>query len=191
MSAGLRFGNRQISPVVILSVLAAVLAIFALLLPETVDESPGNSSTHSPAPAGARMAFQLAERMGWRASRREKPLASVDGRTVQVVLSPQELLGADEVHRLLENVRMGGGMMFDVLNGKEIGDSLGLSAGPMRAMLSLTADTKCKSDESRVVRTMTEILPPSVFDVKWRRPPPSAVIPIDVSLRRGVAQPVA
>jgi hypothetical protein len=114
--------------------------------------------------------------MGWQPSRRDAPLAATPPFSVQVVIAPREALGAVEVHRLLENVRRGGGLIFDIDGGKEIADSLGVAAGGFDAWLfPVASDTSCEGGRSPLeMRTMLA-LPPSVSAVRWRRPPPGRV----------------
>ena len=90
--------------------LAALAVLAAILTPENRPQGGGLSS-YSTGPDGASIAFELAQRMGWHASRRETRFDSTSTRpTVEVVVGPQQALGRHEVHRLLENVRRGGGL---------------------------------------------------------------------------------
>ena len=50
--------------------------------------------------------------MGWRVDRRRRPSIRREAPAVNVVLAPEQALGAHEVHRLLENVRRGGALIF-------------------------------------------------------------------------------
>jgi hypothetical protein len=184
MSTGIRLGNRQISAVTVLAALVGLVTIVALLVPEAVDEGPANNSSYSAAPTGARIAYELAERMGWGVARRESPLATSDARSVQVALSPQSLLGAEEVHHLLENVRRGGGLVFDVESGAEIADSIGIVMGAAEGMLNPVAENDCGKQSRPVAFRASVLLPPSIRELKWRRPPPGPVTRITVSSRR-------
>lgn len=191
MSTGLRIGGRQISAMTVVATLAGFVALVALLAPETVEEGAANNSSYSAAPTGARIAYELAERMGWRATRREAPLTAPDGRSVQIALSPQSPLGAGEVHHLLENVRRGGGLVFDVETGAEIADSIGIVEGTLDAMLTRISDRDCSEKGARPVTTRASfLLPPSVRELKWRRPPPGPVTRIVIPSRKTTFQTV-
>ena len=75
----------------------------------------GRSKQLCDRPRRRRMMYELAQRMGWHAERRLTPMDSaVRDTTIQVVIDPSVTLGAREVHRLLENVRRGGGLVFTI-----------------------------------------------------------------------------
>jgi hypothetical protein len=180
MSDGVRIGSRQIGAPTILVVLAVIVAAVALLAPEAVNDA-GNASTRSAAPDGARISYELAARMGWHVSRRDTPFEMVDGRSVQVVLAPRELLGAQEVHRLLDNVRHGGGLIFDVAGSESgIADSLGLSLGKLRSVHDGGRDSLCGGEgagrvtrrPSTAVEIRARLYELTTRELKWRRPPP-------------------
>jgi Domain of unknown function (DUF4350) len=162
-----RFGAKTI-----LAALAVVVALVALLTPEVPTKGEGRPTSYSTGPNGVRMAFELAARMGWRTERRVTPMDSAPAvPTVQVILSPGEALGAHEVHRLLTNVRRGGGLVFALDGGEEIGDSLGLALGRPARLLSNYGDANCPTPSSFRDRTLLA-LPPEVNQIVWRRPSP-------------------
>ena len=51
-----------------------------------------------------------------------------------MVLAPRGGLGGHEVHRLLENVRHGGGLIFSLDGNDELSDSLAVDAGMYAAL---------------------------------------------------------
>jgi hypothetical protein len=166
-ATGRRFGAKTI-----LAVLAVVVVLVALLTPEVPTTGEGRPTSYSTGPSGVRMAFELASRMGWHTERRLVPMDSTPGApTVQVVLAPREALGAHEVHRLLTNVRRGGGLVFALDGGEEIGDSLGLDLGRPGRLLSNYGDRNCPTPSSFRDRTLLA-LPPEVNQIVWRRPAP-------------------
>src|SRR5262245_17752414 len=140
----------------------------ALFTPE--DAAPGVSfSSYSTSPSGLRIMFELAQRMGWSASRRQTPFASGATSAVQVVVGPGEALGAREAHALLENVRRGGGLIFTVDDAPEIADSLGIvGRGAERRLVR--SDDDCLRRESSVNRNMPAALAPAGQPIAWRRP---------------------
>lgn len=165
-----RFGAKTL-----LAVLAGLLVLVALLTPEAPTSDQGKPTTYSTGPNGVRMAFELAQRFGWRTERRLGPMDSTPtAPTVQVVLAPGEALGAHEVHRLLTNVRRGGGLIF-ALDGsdqiEELGDSLGMDVGRPGRFLSNYGDASCPTPTSFRDRTLLA-LPPQVSQIVWRRPAP-------------------
>jgi hypothetical protein len=156
-----------------LLVVLALLAVVAAVLTPDVKEQGGGFSSYSTAPGGTSIAFELAQRMGWRATRRETELDPSAPPSVQVVVAPSAL-GRHEVHRLLDNVRRGGGLLFSIGDNTELADSLGLALR-IRGSLLMDMNNDC-------VRRPTAFglatLPPSVYALVWRRPPPGEPVPL-------------
>lgn len=151
--------------------LAVIAIVVALITPETAQRGDGATS-YSVTNDGTRIAFELAQRMGWHVSRREAPLDSIAERpTAQVVLAPSQTLGAHEVHRLLENVRRGGALAFTVGGNSTIADSLGIAIR-MQPELMTNDGVACRTRRPTALNFTT---PPTVFPVVWLRPPPGAV----------------
>lgn len=114
-----------------LIILAAVLLFFivvAVFTPQRTLSDDWRASSLSAEPRGARIAYELAARLGWRVSRTIADSIVPDERTVVVVLDPQLPFRAKEAHALLNGVRRGGALLYamhdDVLN-----DSLRVRAG--------------------------------------------------------------
>lgn len=179
---------RRIGSKTILAVLAAVVVIAALVTPEAPTQDQGVPTTFSTGPSGVRIAYELAQRMGWKVERRLVPFDSgMPAPTTQVVLAPSEALGAHEVHRLLENVRRGGGLVFDVDGGDEIADSLGLALGTPARLLSGYGDAECATPSSFRDRTLLA-MPPQVNRIRWRRPAPGPTTVLGTT-KGGLEQP--
>ncbi|HEY4303583.1 MAG TPA: DUF4350 domain-containing protein [Gemmatimonadaceae bacterium] len=156
--------------ILIVLVILAVLA--AILTPEATDEGGGLSS-YSTAPLGSSISYELAQRMGWRVLRRDTPADSVAGLpTVQVVIGPEQALGRHEVHHLLENVRRGGGLVFSLESNDEIADSLGVVLRQRGRLLTM-AEQSCSV--ARRQPTGLAALPPTMYEIAWRRPAPGPV----------------
>jgi hypothetical protein len=184
VTTGLVIAQRRIGPAALLAALAGVAVIVAVVTPESTEAAGGGRSSYSAAPAGTRMVYELAQRMGWRTVRRQGPLDSGATPSVQVVLAPEQALGAVEVHRLLENVRHGGGLIFDVEGANEIADSIGvILATPFMAM-SGTGDRDCP-DRPSLRRRAALSFPPMLHELRWRRPPPGPVT--DISAATGIS----
>lgn len=148
----------------VLGGLAVVVLAVALLTPEEAGTNGRDMSTFSTGPMGASIVFELAERMGWKAERRMVPLDSATRiRRVDVVLAPSVALGAHEVHRLLDNVRAGGGLVASLDGDDELSDSLGVDGGRGAALLDATG-TDCPTDGLSAARLLT--IPPDARDVE-------------------------
>jgi len=148
----------------VLGALGIVVLAVALLTPEETASDGRDMSTFSTGPMGASIALELARRMGWNAERRVTSLDSVSrGRRVDVVLAPSVALGAHEVHRLLENVRAGGGLIASLDGDDELADSLGVDGGRGAALLDATA-TDCPEEGISAARLLS--IPPDAREVE-------------------------
>jgi hypothetical protein len=198
VTGGLATSRKTLGTAGLLAGLAAVIVLVALFTPEAASDGSGARSSSSASPGGARIVFELAQRMGWRASRRVVPLDStvVGSPVTHVVLAPQQGLGAHEVHRLLDNVRRGGGLLFTLDGADEIADSLGIAEGRAGRFLSSYRDASCPTRRSVRERSLAT-LPPEVRQIVWKRPAPGPLTPIastqslmDRSLQVGVGFPM-
>ncbi len=139
----------------VLGALAMVVIAVALLTPEEAGTSGRDASTFSTGPGGTSIVLELAARMGWKTERRTVPLDSLPSdRRVDVVVAPSMALGSHEVHRLLENVRAGGGLIMSLDGDDDLPDSLAVEAGRGAAFLDAT-DTDCPSEPFIVARVLT------------------------------------
>jgi hypothetical protein len=116
------------------------------------------------------MAFELARKMAWQPERRTTPLDSGAVAAVNVVIAPGQMLGAHEVHRLLDQVRRGGGLVFTLDGAEEIGDSLGVGQGPRGRFLTGINDPNCAPQTFQERASLS--VPPEVRRVVWYRPAP-------------------
>jgi hypothetical protein len=149
----------------VLAALAIVVVAVALLTPEEAGTNGRDMSTFSTGPGGAAMAFELAQRMGWTPQRRIVALdPAARARRVDVVLAPSVALGAHEVHRLLENVRAGGGLIASLDGDDELADSLGVEGGDGAALLDAKG-TDCSDDRLSAARAFLSI-PPDAREVE-------------------------
>lgn len=168
---------RRIRRAVLLAGLAAVVVLVAILTPEPTNTQQGGLSVRSTAGGGARMLYELTERMGWRPRERDVPFDSTMPASVEAVLSPAGALSEREVHRLLDHVRAGGGLLFDATGNDELADSLGLETGRERFPIATVSAQECPPTSG--VRARAEIaFPPGVHELRWRRPPPGEVTSI-------------
>jgi hypothetical protein len=123
--------------------------------------------------------------MGWSVSSRETQLQSVTGRDVQVVIGPKDALGSGEVHRLLENVRRGGGLIFTVDDARELADSLGMFLRSSRGYMMSDRADECPARDN--IERRTVMLPPPIHEIGWRRPPPGRVVTVSTGYTRRTA----
>jgi hypothetical protein len=163
---------RRVRPALLLTGLAAAAIAVALFTPESVANTGGNLSSYSAAPGGAKIAFELSRRAGWDAKRREAALAPIiDSVTIHAIVGPRGTIGAQEAHRILTNVRAGGGLLLAIDSQDAITDSLGLGFRRSAPWFTPNVDPECRGVRGQAAFT----LPPTVREIVWRRPPPGAV----------------
>jgi hypothetical protein len=154
-AANVTGGARRWTATWVLGALAVVVVAIALLTPEEPGSRGRDLSTFSTGPGGASIVLELAERMGWKAERRTESLDSVaPARRVDVVLAPSVSLGSHEVHRLLENVRGGGGLIASLDGDDELADSLRVDGGRGVAFLE-GSDTDCPDERFSAARLLS------------------------------------
>jgi hypothetical protein len=132
VSESVRRAGTFFSPRRVLAVLAVLVVIAALLapLPETA-EAPGLSSFGA-GPGGARGLYETLNRLGFRVDRALGPMrGELDPDAVWFVLAPEIQPTATEVHRLLDAVRAGAGLVVLPETGSRLADSLGMRRAPV------------------------------------------------------------
>ena len=186
MTIGRPSGAKRWTATWVLGALGIVVVAVALLTPEEAATTGRDMSTFSTGPTGASIARELADRMGWKTEQRVVQLDSAKrARGVDVVLAPAISLGSHEVHRLLENVRSGGGLIASLDGDDELADSLGVDGGRGAALLDATG-TDCTEDRSSAARLLT--IPPDARDVEPPKIPPREVTTLlSATPRRGLA----
>lgn len=116
-------------PGLVLSILAVLILLTVLFTKTTVTGRNGDPrlSTISTDPLGAKLFYQLAERMGYDVRRDSTQRVPSDRNTIFAVLDPTVTLEALEVHTMLEHARLGGALLV-VLNDRTVllSDSLKL-----------------------------------------------------------------
>lgn len=112
---------RRLRRRVALLVLVALIIVSALLTPELTSGRTGDQrlTTYSAEPLGARLLYELAERLGWHVERRSDDEVTADAQTVIAILDPPQPLAGIEAHRVLERVRAGSGLLY-VMNGRRV-----------------------------------------------------------------------
>lgn len=120
--------HRRLRRRLALGALLVLIVVTALLTPELTGARTGDQrlTTYSAEPQGARLLYELADRLGWRVERSNADTIVADSRTVLVILDPAQPLAAIEVHRVLEHVRAGSGLLYVMNGGAPLEDSLHL-----------------------------------------------------------------
>lgn len=168
--------SRMLRPAVALPVLAVVVVVVALFTPEPVERGRGDVSTFSRGESGARLAYDLGSRLGWRVGRRLAPLdTATEGSVVHVVLGPREDIGASETHHLLESVRRGGALVASVDEGSALADSLRVvTGGRLGRFVGPEANDQCSEGHER--RGGIFASPPVIASIAWHRPQPADLV---------------
>ena len=78
MTAGVQVGSRRISTKTVLFALLGLAIATALLTPEPA--TGGSLSSYSTSAGGAQIMFELVQRMGWQARRRETTMPAAQRR---------------------------------------------------------------------------------------------------------------
>ncbi len=115
--------------IVLLSVLVALTALLART-PVTGRSGDPRLSTSSADPLGAKLLYELANRLGWRVSRETRGSVPADASTIYSVLDPVVPITPEEAGAMLAHVRRGGAMLL----------VLGEGTSPLSDSLQLTVD---------------------------------------------------
>jgi len=128
----------------VLSILGVLVLASALLARERVSGRAGDPrlTAYSADPLGARLLYELADRLGWTVNRARTPLAALDRGTVVAVLDPTETIRPADAHAMLEHVRGGGAMLLALgARTQALSDSLGIRAGTAGGYVDSRAGT--------------------------------------------------
>ncbi len=149
--------------------LAAVLFFFivlALFTPQQTLSRDWRASSLSAEPRGARVAYELADRLSWTSTRSYSDSIVPDERTIAVVLAPVLSFRAKEAHALLEGVRRGGALLY-AMSDETLNDSLRIHVGPpgyeIRADSSQRSDDSCTTPNPYSERVITSFQGRSLF----------------------------
>lgn len=151
-------GGRQkwwLRPTVALPAMAVVIAVFGLLTPRPQDARDGDSrlTTYSAAPQGARLLYELADRLGWEARRHVVRGLPADTNAIVALLDPPVPITPGEAHAILEHVRAGGALLYVVTDGGPLNDSLGVRRGfgqpaQVRPEVAGVVDDECSEEDN-------------------------------------------
>ena len=174
-----------------LILLAAVLLFFiaiALFTPQQSLSRDWRASSQSAEPRGARVAFELAHRLGWTSVRSYSDSIVPDERTIAVVLSPPLTFRVKEAHALLEGVRAGGALLY-AMGDPTLNDSLRIHVGPpgyeIRADSLQPARESCVTPNPFSDRVITSFQGRSLYllaveDSGSMRPPVDTIVSVRI-----------
>jgi hypothetical protein len=119
-------------PRIVFPVIIGAVILVALLAPDQIAGRTGNSrlSTISTEPQGAKLFYELSQRLGWQVEQRRTPDVTPSASVIHAVLDPAAPLRMSEAHALLEHVRQGGALLLVLGGGDPIADSLHVATGP-------------------------------------------------------------
>lgn len=137
-------------PRVALPAIAVVVLVVALLTPERIAGRSGDSrlSTFSTQPQGAQLLHDLAQRLGWHVQQARDAELRADSTAIVAVLDPPIDLRKPEVHRVLDRVRAGGGLLYVLGAGSAMSDSLHVGRGVSGTGESTGAKEGCPVNKS-------------------------------------------
>jgi hypothetical protein len=175
-------------PIVALPLIFAAIVIVAVLTPER-DSGLGDPrlTSESAGPLGARAMYELAQRLGWRATKRiAEPTGAFDPRAIEYLLAPPLPPAATETHALLEHVRQGSALLYVLGPPGPLDDSLAVRegfgghftlGGAVDRAAADSADTAQEGCGAHVRRSVFDPLSYVILDtaavvsLAWRRPP--------------------
>lgn len=113
--------------IALLALLVALTALFART-PVTGRSGDQRLSTSSADPLGAKLLYELSERLGWKVARDNRGAVPTTATTIYSVLDPVVPITAEEASAMLSHVRRGGAMLLVLGPGTlPLGDSLKLT----------------------------------------------------------------
>lgn len=151
--------QRRVRRRIALALVLTVIVLAALLTPELIGGRTGDPrlTSNSAEAQGARLLYELAQRLGWHVERWTSgdPVVA-DSRTVVAVLDPVLPLGAMETHKLLERVRAGSGLLYVMSGNSPLDDSLhvkrSLVGGVYESTVAGTSDAPRSAADRRSAR---------------------------------------
>ena len=168
-----------VRPPIVLPIVAGLAFAAALLSPVASGPRSGDPrlSTLSSAPLGARLLYDLAQRLGWRTERRLVGGFAADPGNIQAVLAPVIPLRTTEAHLLLQHVRAGGAALIVASAGTAtLLDSLHLVTGPGGTALGVESDSATCHEKARNRRISLWFgAPPQMLTLDWVAPPPGGL----------------
>ena len=173
-----------VRPAIMLPIVAALIVLSALIAPQAKFGRTGDArlTTYSTEPQGARLFYELTQRLGWNVEQRQTADFPAGVGTIVAVLDPVVPLRSTEVHALLERVRRGGALLAVPGPGggaSLVADSLHLAIGPSNTRIhTATSDSASCARTSRYRRLFDTIWPGDIVQLNslvWKGPRPDSV----------------
>ncbi len=171
-------------PKIALPIVGALIVLMAINVPQPNVGRSGDPrlTTFSSAPMGARMFYEMAQRLGWRVEQRKTPDVTADTNAIVAVLDPVVPLRGPEVHALLQHARDGGALLVMLGDGSALlADSLKLAVGDGRVRVKHRDGVKegCAPGKrglinSRLLYTLWPGDQVTLATIASRGPPPAA-----------------
>ena len=172
-------------PAIVLPIVAVLIVISALVTPQPTVGRGGDSrlSTYSTAPMGAKLFYEMAQRLGWSVEQHRTADWPADTDAIIAELDPVVPLRVTDVHALLERVRHGGALLVMLGRGSSlIADSLHLTTGADRTRTRHPGSdvAGCAPDQRdpfnrRFLYTLWPGDQVSLTTIAWKGPPPDSV----------------
>jgi len=122
----------RLPPRPVFAIIAALVVIALFLAPLAENTNAPGLSSFGAGPGGARGLYETLDRLGFRVDRSLVPLRTeLDPAAAWFVLAPEIQPTATEVHRLLEAVRTGAGLLVLPADRSRLADSLGMRRVPV------------------------------------------------------------
>ncbi len=170
-------------PGVVLPVVGALILLVALVAPQATFGRTGDAraSSYSTEPQGARLFYELTQRLGWDVEQRKVAALPADTNTIIAMLDPIVPMRASDAHELLERVRNGGALLYAFSrtgNAHVIADSLHVAVGLGHPRLHPAEDVSTCSPQQGARRYLNTIWPGDqvlLATLLWKGPRPDSV----------------
>jgi hypothetical protein len=172
-------GDRwYLRPRVVLPIIVALVLLTALLAPDQIAGRTGNSrlSTNSTEPQGAKLFYELAQRLGWQVEQRRTAELTPDRSVIHAVLDPALPLRMSEAHALLEHVRQGGALFLVLGGSNPVAESLHVATGTSGyGARAPDADSSACASQPRSFVPLWPDNRVYLSTLRWRGPPPGDI----------------
>jgi uncharacterized protein DUF4350 len=165
-------------PRIVFPVIIGAVILVALLAPDQIAGRTGNSrlSTNSSEPQGAKLFYELSQRLGWQVEQRRTPDVTPSPPVIHAVLDPASPLRMSEAHALLEHVRQGGALLLVLGGGDPIAESLHVATGPSgHPVGAIDADSASCTNQPRSFVPLWPDDRPYLNTIRWRGEIPAGI----------------
>ena len=170
-------------PGVVLPIVGALILLVALIAPQARFGRTGSTrlTSYSTEPQGARLFYEMTQRLGWNVEQRKVAELSADTSAIIALLDPPVPVRASDAHALLERVRQGGALLltFSNFDGANIlADSLHVRVGTGHTRRHQTEDVSTCTPETGTRKYLNTIWPGDqvmLSTLVWKGPRPDSV----------------